>query len=79
MKFEKLSISLPCETTQFLDEYRRRHGLKGRSEVIGRAIDLLRNVDLRAQYRESNAEDRKYGYSRDWECTVGDGLTDEAW
>jgi antitoxin ParD1/3/4 len=73
MSVAKLSISLPDELTGFVENYRKKHGLN-RSQLFEEAVKLLRNRELEAAYREANADADK-----EWENTVADGLTDEAW
>ncbi len=74
MAVAKLSVSLPESLAGFVDKYRKRRGLKSRSQVFEEAIKLLRSRELEAAYREAGA-------SRDkaWETTASDGLTDETW
>ena len=43
---EKLSISLPKPLARFVEAYRRRHGLKSKSEVIALALKKLREEEL---------------------------------
>jgi len=43
---EKLSISLPEPLARFVEAYRRRHGLKSKSEVIALALKKLREEEL---------------------------------
>jgi metal-responsive CopG/Arc/MetJ family transcriptional regulator len=73
MSVAKLSISLPDELTGFVENYRKKRGLN-RSQVFEEAVKLLINRELEAAYREANADADK-----EWEHTVADGLTDEAW
>ena len=80
MKSEKLSISLPHDTASFVEKYRKRHRLRTRSEVIAKAVDSLRERELEEEYRSAAEEDRKYGYTKEWDVTLADGLAeDEAW
>jgi antitoxin ParD1/3/4 len=74
MNVEKLSISLPPSLVQFVENYKRNKGCKSRSQVIEEALELLRNRELEAAYREASAE-----VDNDWDVTVADGLTDETW
>jgi len=71
---EKLSISVPASSLKFIEAYRKSHALKSRSEVIERAIALLRERELEVAYREAAKEgDAAY------DVTNSDGLPDEAW
>lgn len=71
---EKISISLPAPLVQFIETYRAAHSCKSRSQVIEQALQLLREHELEAAYREANAD-----VDSGWELTVADGLTDETW
>lgn len=51
-KSAKVSISLPDEWLRYLEEYRRRHGVESRSEVILRALRALREAELAEGYRQ---------------------------
>jgi antitoxin ParD1/3/4 len=73
MSVAKISVSLPDELVGFVEHYRKKRGLN-RSQVIEQAVKLLRSRDLEAAYREANAE-----VDKDWENTVADGLSDDAW
>jgi metal-responsive CopG/Arc/MetJ family transcriptional regulator len=77
MKIEKLSISLPKETLNFVEQYRKRHKLRSRSEVFAKAVRMLNEKDLAEAYRASARENRKL--VKEWDVTVGDGLDDEPW
>jgi antitoxin ParD1/3/4 len=70
----KLSVSLPDSLAGFVENYRKRRGLKSRSQVFEEAIKLLRNRELEAVYREANSE-----YDEAWETAASDGLADETW
>ncbi|MCF2151001.1 CopG family transcriptional regulator [Desmonostoc muscorum LEGE 12446] len=74
MSSEKLSISLPASLMQFIENYKVTKGCKSRSQVIELALELLRYQELEQAYRQASAE-----VDPDWDLTVGDGLTDEAW
>jgi antitoxin MazE9 len=71
---EKLSISIPASSLKFVEAYRKHHALKSRSQVIEKAIALLRERELESAYRES-ARERDVAY----DATNSDGLPDEAW
>ena len=73
MSVAKLSVSLPKDLAGFVERYRKKRKLK-RSQVFEEAVKLLRSRELEAAYREANAEADK-----EWESTVADGLSDEAW
>jgi Arc/MetJ-type ribon-helix-helix transcriptional regulator len=70
----KVSVSLPGEDVQFLDEYAKEQGLESRSAALHRAVRLLRAAELggtyEAAWREWAAEDD----GTLWASTTGDGL-----
>ncbi|MBE9049706.1 CopG family transcriptional regulator [Nostocales cyanobacterium LEGE 11386] len=74
MQVEKLSISLSASLVQFVESYKVTKGCKSRSQVIEMALQLLRKQELEEAYREASAE-----INKDWDITITDGLTDEAW
>jgi len=74
MRAEKLSISIPSASLDFVEKYRRVHALKSRSHVIETAINVLREQELEAAYRDASRE-----YDPAWDVTNSDGLPDEAW
>jgi antitoxin ParD1/3/4 len=74
MHAEKLSVSLPGALAEFVEQYRTAHACKSRSEVIERALLLLRQRELEQAYGEAAKENDPA-----WEITTGDGLADEAW
>jgi len=70
----KVSISLPTALLDYVESYRATHGVRSRSEVIERAILVLRERELEADYRAASAE-----VDPAWDATVADGLDDAAW
>jgi antitoxin ParD1/3/4 len=74
MSVAKLSVSLPDSLAGFVESYRKRRGLKSRSQVFEEAVKLLRSRELEAAYREASTD-----RDRAWEKTVSDGLSDETW
>lgn len=75
MQTQKLSISIPKQQYDFIENYQVEHHLKNRSEVIRDALRLLQQVQLEACYREANKE-----IDDDFEVTTIEGLDeDEAW
>jgi antitoxin MazE9 len=70
----KVSVSLPGEDVEFLDEYAKEQGLDSRSAALHRAIRLLRTSELGATYEAAWEE---WSSDRDapaWESAAGDGL-----
>jgi antitoxin ParD1/3/4 len=56
MLVQKLSISLPQQQCEFIENYLVDHHLKSRSEVIKEALYLLQQKQLETYYREANQE-----------------------
>lgn len=74
MNTHKISISLPNQLFEFIEEYQENHHYKTRSEVINQALYLLQQAHLEACYREASQE-----VNEDFEATTQDGLEDETW
>ncbi len=70
----KVSVSLPGEDVQFLDEYAKEQGLESRSAALHRAVRLLRTAELGGTYEAAWEEWRAEGEADVWESTIGDGL-----
>ncbi len=70
----KLSVSLPVEDVEFLDEYAKTQGYESRSAVVHKAVRLLRASELGNEYADAWAEWSDSDDSRVWEIVVGDGL-----
>jgi Arc/MetJ-type ribon-helix-helix transcriptional regulator len=71
----KLSVSLPDEDIEFLDEYARSKGYRSRSAVLRRAVRLLRSTELGDAYAEAWTEWAESGEAELWESAAADGLT----
>lgn len=70
----KLSVSLPADDVEFVDEYAVLHGMPTRSSVLQRAVDLLRAGGLGAAYADAWAAwDGEDGEA--WDLTAADGLS----
>lgn len=74
----KLSVSLPEEDIQFLDEYARSQGVGSRSAVLHRAVRLLHATELGADYEDAWSEWASSEEASDWDATVADGLSVDA-
>ncbi|GHJ49662.1 ribbon-helix-helix domain-containing protein [Catellatospora sp. KI3] len=76
----KLSVSLPDEDVDFVDDYAERTGMSTRSSVLHRAIDLLRERDLEAAYADAfdEWEEGTDAPGPGWDVVAGDGLADAA-
>jgi Arc/MetJ-type ribon-helix-helix transcriptional regulator len=70
----KVSVSLPGEDVQFLDEYAREQGLESRSAALHRAVRLLRTAELGGTYEAAWDEWKADGEAEAWESTAGDGV-----
>jgi Arc/MetJ-type ribon-helix-helix transcriptional regulator len=70
----KVSVSLPGEDVQFLDEYAREQGLESRSAALHRAVRLLRTAELSGTYEAAWEEWAAQDDGALWESTTGDGL-----
>ena len=70
----KVSVSLPGEDVQFLDEYAREQGLESRSAAVHRAVRLLRTGELGGAYESAWREWASEDEDGAWEATTGDGL-----
>jgi len=70
----KLSVSLPEEDVEFLDQYARTRGYRSRSAVVHRAVRLLRSAELGDAYADAWKQWSDSGEGDAWESTVGDGL-----
>lgn len=70
----KVSVSLPGEDVEFLDQYAREQGLESRSAALQRAVRLLRTMGLAAGYESAWEEWSASGEAEAWERTAADGL-----
>lgn len=71
----KVSVSLPEEDVQFLDEYAEQQGRLSRSAVVHRAVRLLRASGLGAAYEAAWTEWDESDDARLWGATSNDGLS----
>ena len=74
----KVSVSLPGEDVEFLDEYAATRGYTSRSAVLQRAVRLLRAAELGPAYEEAFAEWEQRGAAGEWDATAADGLRPDA-
>jgi Arc/MetJ-type ribon-helix-helix transcriptional regulator len=70
----KVSVSLPDDDVEFLDEYALAQGIASRSAVIHKAVRLLRASDLAGSYEEAWDEWSSSGEADAWDHTAADGL-----
>lgn len=71
----KLSVSLPDDDVEFLDDYARVQGYASRSAVVHKAVRLLRSVGLGEAYADAWTEWSDSGETEVWDAAVGDGVT----
>ena len=70
----KVSVSLPDEDVEFLDQYARSTGAASRSAVIQRAIRLMRAAELGPAYARAWEEWAAEGDAAAWDGVAGDGI-----
>jgi Arc/MetJ-type ribon-helix-helix transcriptional regulator len=70
----KVSISLPDEDVEFLDEYSVEHGMASRSAVVHKAVRLLRASGMGAAYELAWDEWAKSDEHELWESTTSDSI-----
>ncbi len=70
----KVSVSLPGEDVEFLDEYAREQGLESRSAALHRAVRLLRTAELGGAYEAAWRDWADDGDADVWEIATDDGL-----
>jgi len=70
----KLSVSLPDEDVEYLDEYARAQRLESRSAALHKAVRLLRASELGSAYEDAWTEWAESDDDQLWDAVVGDGL-----
>ena len=70
----KVSVSLPDEDVQFLDEYAAAHGVGSRSAAVHKAVRLLRASGLGAAYEAAWSDWDTSDESDLWDSALADGL-----
>jgi Arc/MetJ-type ribon-helix-helix transcriptional regulator len=70
----KVSVSLPGDDVQFLDDYAREQGLDSRSAALHAAVRSLRTAELAASYEGAWEQWAADEGAESWETTVADGL-----
>lgn len=70
----KVSVSLPDDDIEFLDQVARTKGYESRSAVIHRAVRLLRASELAGDYAAAWDEWIESGDAENWDTAVSDGL-----
>ena len=74
----RFSISISQEIAQFIESYQQENDVKSRSEVIERALKLLREKELQQAYYEAGQEWLTSEDAALWESASADGLADKA-
>jgi Arc/MetJ-type ribon-helix-helix transcriptional regulator len=74
----KVSVSLPEDDLQYVDDYARRRGSSSRSSVLHEAIDLLRMSEMDDAYEAAWDEWERAGEGPAWSGTAADGVADAA-
>ena len=69
----KVSVSLPDEDVEFLDDYAVAQGIPSRSAALHKAVRLLRASELGPDYEAAWAEWSASDDEQLWESTAGDG------
>ena len=70
----KVSVSLPADDVEFLDEYAMSKGIGSRSAAVHKAVRLLRASELGPAYEGAweewaTSDDREL-----WDTATGDGV-----
>ena len=74
MNTQRFTVSVEKELADFLDSYQEQHQVSNRSEVIAKAIRLLRERELGRAYYEAGLEWEQSEDAKLWEKISGDGL-----
>jgi Arc/MetJ-type ribon-helix-helix transcriptional regulator len=70
----KISVSLPNEDVEFLDNYADTYGYNSRSAVVHSAVRMLRSSKLGAAYADAWEEWEVEGEADLWDKASPDGL-----
>lgn len=70
----KISVSLPDDDVDFLDDYAENQGYNSRSAVVRTAVRMLRSSKLGDAYAAAWSEWRESGESELWDRAAADGL-----
>jgi Arc/MetJ-type ribon-helix-helix transcriptional regulator len=71
----KLSVSIPDPDVEFIDSYASEHGVESRSQVVQRAVALLRASELGDAYEAAWDEWTEGDDAEAWETVTADGIT----
>lgn len=70
----KLSVSLPEEDIEFLDDYVSDHTAGSRSAALHEAVGLLRAAQLAGAYEDAWDSWDSSDEARVWDAALADGL-----
>ena len=70
----KLSVSVDQTFVPFIERYQHNHTIRTKSEVVERALELLRKAELEQAYKEAAQDWLENPDAALWENTVGDGI-----
>jgi Arc/MetJ-type ribon-helix-helix transcriptional regulator len=70
----KLSVSLPQDDVEYLDDYARAQGLESRSAALHKAVRLLRASELGAAYEDAWSEWSSREDAVLWDSASADGV-----
>ena len=70
----KISISLPDEDVEFLDDYAKTQGYESRSAVVHTAVRILKSSKLGDAYAGAWQEWEDSREDEVWDKAAGDGL-----
>ena len=70
----KVSVSLPEDDVDFLDDYARTQGYDSRSAVLQKAVGLLRSADLADAYAAAWQDWAETGDAAAWDTALADGI-----
>ncbi|HEU4849684.1 MAG TPA: type II toxin-antitoxin system ParD family antitoxin [Terrimesophilobacter sp.] len=71
----KLSVSLPADDVEFLDEETRAGRYGSRSAALKAAVTVLRQAAITDSYAEAWEEWEQSGDDALWDSVASDGLT----
>ena len=70
----KVSVSLPDDDVEYLDEYAQTQGFASRSAVLHKAVRLLRASALGPAYEDAWTEWAGSGDDAAWDSAATDGV-----
>ena len=71
----KVSVSLPEEDVEFLDEYAASNGIGSRSAAVHNAVRLLRASELGSAYESAWGDWSASDDDNLWASAIDDGLS----